>query len=1273
MKRLTFAILLPLLCLVIALRLIPRGAAQQISWQDAPAFRAAEQAWKEEKWEEAIEQYRLFLRQDPPPAARAEAHYKIAFYLSYTASPEESIAEYEKAIALQPGSETSLEAKEGIAALRYSQGRYEDAQALFADIMRETDNWATFKESAYWFKEMTHLVALQKLPVKRSALDCGPRALEFACDQMGVRSAGAKLRPLYDIRGKGVSLDQLRTASIRAGLPAWGVKVKVDQVEKVPTPFIAHLRNHYWVVIKIDRARVEYVDPDRGPSYVATRIFLERWHGDALVFGKKPPSNLIAAVISTSAMTSLQGGHHLHGDNNGMPPENPNSGYYTPNSCPAGEGKKGLPHWSVNLSNYNLIVQDTDFAYGGRGPSVGLTRTYNADASFESPFGRSWTFNYNVELIIEPRGMVTVRREGGKKDSFTPRGDGTFTPPQWTHDQLVKNADGTYRLLLKRSRVTQHFNAQGRLVRIADRNDNAVTLLYQSEGLISVTDAVGRVTRFNYNAAGKIGEVIDPLGRKATFGYDAEGQLISYLDMAGNHVNYTYDSHGYMTSMTTPGGTTQFKLGTTPQFGARPYILKEVVEPDGSVTRFDTGNEIAWFTNPQGVQTFVFNNSDGETTEIEDGLGNKTSYEYGSAGLTKFTDAKGVSVRYTYNRQANLASIIDPLNVVTSFTYDGNENVEEIKSSAGRSASFEYDGKGNVTKATDPKKGVTLFAYDNFGALLKITDARGNNIVFAYDNNGNRTSFETPDSITTYSFDAIGRLASLTDPKGNTFRYAYDGIDRPLSLTAPDGKLTTYSYNCCKLSSITDGAGTLKFDYYPSGLLRQYTDTFNQTIGYSYDKNGNLLTLTYPDGKIVRYEYDVNNRMKKVTDWLGNSTIYNYDEVGNLISSINSNGTRAGYNYDSANRLKMVANIRANGTIISTHNYDLDTYGSRTKVSTTPPTLPVTTPKTKVLSYDNDNKLLKTSASSFTYDANGNLKTITGAEKSDFTFDYFNRLTSIINQQQQYSYQYNAIGSRILRSTDGQSTRYTINPNANLSQVLTEIDPHNRITAYYVHGLGLLSKILPDGSTYFYHYDGRANTSALTDQSGATVRQYTYDAFGNSISSGIRSAINDFKLVGKYGVLDDGNGLLYMRARYYSTESGRFISKDPIGYAGGINLYTYANNNPENEIDPTGLTPFDWMFHKYDHGGPHFQRQRSGISERYKPENLEPIRHSGHLPAELSKNEIKALKGSRAWQRWLRFAGISEAGFISVGCASTGVGIIPAVLIDILFFPEDAW
>jgi RHS repeat-associated protein len=92
----------------------------------------------------------------------------------------------------------------------------------------------------------------------------------------------------------------------------------------------------------------------------------------------------------------------------------------------------------------------------------------------------------------------------------------------------------------------------------------------------------------------------------------------------------------------------------------------------------------------------------------------------------------------------------------------------------------------------------------------------------------------------------------------------------------------------------------------------------------------------------------------------------------------------------------------------------------------------------------------------------------------------------------------------------------------------------------------------------------------MTDSSGNIVNKYAYDHFGQVIGSE-ETVPNAFKYVGQYGVMDEGNGYLFMRARYYDPETGRFISKDPIGLAGGINQFAYVGNNPINSVDPLGL------------------------------------------------------------------------------------------------------
>jgi len=178
-------------------------------------------------------------------------------------------------------------------------------------------------------------------------------------------------------------------------------------------------------------------------------------------------------------------------------------------------------------------------------------------------------------------------------------------------------------------------------------------------------------------------------------------------------------------------------------------------------------------------------------------------------------------------------------------------------------------------------------------------------------------------------------------------------------------------------------------------------------------------------------------------------------------------------------------------------------------------------------------------------------------------------LTQVANGGNTYVYRYDGLGSRVARIENGTETRYVSG--------LAEADASGNITAYYVYGLGLISKITPSGQAYYYHYDGIGSTVGMSDSLGNMVNKYTYDDFGKVLNKE-ETVPNPFKYVGQYGVMDEGNGLLYMRARYYDMEIGRFISKDPIGFAGGLNLYSYVGNNPIRYIDPLGLEYLDLNF-----------------------------------------------------------------------------------------------
>jgi RHS repeat-associated protein len=111
----------------------------------------------------------------------------------------------------------------------------------------------------------------------------------------------------------------------------------------------------------------------------------------------------------------------------------------------------------------------------------------------------------------------------------------------------------------------------------------------------------------------------------------------------------------------------------------------------------------------------------------------------------------------------------------------------------------------------------------------------------------------------------------------------------------------------------------------------------------------------------------------------------------------------------------------------------------------------------------------------------------------------------------------------------------------------------------------------PQDYFYFYRSNHQGSITAITDGSEATVKSYEYDAFGNIRSETGALAHNAFTYTGRE--YHSESGLYYYRNRFYDPQLGRFLTQDPIGMLGGINLYAYVGNDPVNFVDSFGLEP----------------------------------------------------------------------------------------------------
>jgi RHS repeat-associated protein len=179
------------------------------------------------------------------------------------------------------------------------------------------------------------------------------------------------------------------------------------------------------------------------------------------------------------------------------------------------------------------------------------------------------------------------------------------------------------------------------------------------------------------------------------------------------------------------------------------------------------------------------------------------------------------------------------------------------------------------------------------------------------------------------------------------------------------------------------------------------------------------------------------------------------------------------------------------------------------------------------------------------------------------------------------TFTYDGLGSRLARTVNGQARRFVLDRLGALTQVLVENDTNNSPVAYYVYGLGLAGRISSSGTVATYHFNIQGSTVALTDSSGKVTDSYAYDSFGVLANSDGDSP-QPFRYLGLYGILDDSAGLLYARARYFSPQLGRFLTKDAATSKGDdgqtLNRFVYALNNPLRFRDATGLVATEGSF-----------------------------------------------------------------------------------------------
>lgn len=259
-------------------------------------------------------------------------------------------------------------------------------------------------------------------------------------------------------------------------------------------------------------------------------------------------------------------------------------------------------------------------------------------------------------------------------------------------------------------------------------------------------------------------------------------------------------------------------------------------------------------------------------------------------------------------------------------------------------------------------------------------------------------------------------------------------------------------------------------------------------------------------------------------------------------SASSLNGTTT-FTYNTKNELLQELTNRYGGY---THDFEYDSAGNATTF------LGVT--KT----YNSKNQQTGTG---FGYDANGNPTTYNGVSLS---FDPDNRL---ISDGTALTAGYTGDGLRAWKQA-GPVTTYFLYDGLN---PLVELDSSGSVIATNTFtSQGLVSRRVSSVSV-LYVFDPEGNVAQRTDSSASVLSDHLFNVHGTSLNT---TLTEPFGYRAKFGYYTDNEtNLQLLTNRYYDPATGRFLTRDPIGYAGGINLYSYVRNNTTNSIDPIGLDP----------------------------------------------------------------------------------------------------
>lgn len=727
---------------------------------------------------------------------------------------------------------------------------------------------------------------------------------------------------------------------------------------------------------------------------------------------------------------------------------------------------------------------------------------------------RAWTFSYDVNgQLAELDGPRTDARDVTRfEHDARGRLRALFSPDE-TQQRMSEYDEAGRPVQIEetgRPAVRIEYDLSGRVTAIAEQRAVAPILAGRSHMAAHAL----RVNRFNYDALGRLHEWTMLDGTTRRIHYNAAGQPDRYLDVtSGRSLTLAYAPDGKL---------------------SRAAILAAGLIP---------------------IRTLYYAyDSRRRLTEVRDGAG---------PPLRRFSYPDGGALP---------AGIAGPTGLVTQLDYDQAGNVRTLLASDGTSTRFTWDFARRLTAVTAPNDAHTRYDYDDFGRRVREESAdRG---------------------VTTYRYDAADNLKQRTDARGEETTFFYDAANRLIRVERREGA-TRLRYDGAHLVQVSGPSSQERFRYDANGQLVRHTWGVQGRVfaaEYRYRPDGRLGQRVLPSGRKLEY------RLAGTLPELGPAIVQTGPFKETLLQDGRSNGRSGRFEYDKAGRITAVADgsVRRIGAAVDAHaaqSYRYDTAGRLQSV------------RSSLGAFDyrydsNGNRLSATSGSStehHVYAPRSNLlMAVKGRREVPYSYDAAGNPLRVANRRYEYdgngrvvrlhvddrlvaSYRYGPSGDRVSKTVyarAGSTTTFYLYEN---HQLIAEADGKGRIVREYLYRGHHPVAMWQRGALHRIVTNHLGAPVSMTDEAGSVVWRAQYRPFGAAVidedpdRDGQAVALN-LRFPGQYA--DAESDTYYNILRDYDPHTGRYLTSDPVGLAGGLNSFGYAGQDPVNAIDPLGLYLF---------------------------------------------------------------------------------------------------